>query len=115
MIFLHFDFLLCVAWPSTNLSYQRDLSAASLFYRCLSLGRFAERRFWPNRDDKPAISHGFGRKLDFLFLAVHHDVYYDPAAGSAHLGSNSSAMSAGRRFAAARSWPIRDSRGADPS
>jgi hypothetical protein len=37
--------------------------------------------FWPNRDYKPAISHGFGRELDLLCLAVHHDAYHDPAAG----------------------------------
>jgi hypothetical protein len=37
--------------------------------------------FWPNPDYKPAVSHGFGRELDLLCLAVHHDVYFDPAAG----------------------------------
>src|SRR5271155_4209988 len=94
VIFLHFDFLLGVACSSTNLSYQRDLPATTLCCRCLSLGRFTERRFLADWDYKPAISHGFGHELDFLCLAVHHDTYCDPAAGLAHLGSNSSAMSA---------------------
>jgi hypothetical protein len=81
MISLHFDFLLGVACPSTNLGYQRDLSATTIFCRCLSLGRLTEGRFLTDRDYKPAISHGFGHELDLLCLAVHLDTYYEPAAG----------------------------------
>jgi len=81
MIFLHFDFLLGVACPSTNLSYQRDLPATTFSIAASALAASLSGGFWPNRDYKPAISHGFGRELDFLCLAVHHDAYHDPAAG----------------------------------
>jgi hypothetical protein len=43
-------FPLDVACPAKSSSHQQDLPDATLFRRCLSLGRFTEWQFLANRD-----------------------------------------------------------------
>jgi hypothetical protein len=53
--------------------------ATAFFCRCLSLGRFTERRFLAETS-LPSRTASAVNSI-FLCLAVHHDAYYDLAAG----------------------------------